>query len=89
MASGLEISDGERFSVGANFSVDSRTDTIRIGRVPSVDTIGFFGVTPIVQPAAIASPGAIGAAFVQAEVAALKTAIDAIRVALVNLGLTA
>lgn len=43
-------------------------------------TLGFYGVTPVTRAAAIASPSA--------DSASLKTAVDAIRTALTNLGLT-
>jgi hypothetical protein len=43
--------------------------------------VGFYGVTPVVKAVAITSPDTTGAQ--------LKTAVDAIRVALTNLGLTA
>jgi hypothetical protein len=43
--------------------------------------LGFYNKTPIVQPAAISSPSA--------DVTSLKTAVDALRTALTNLGLTA
>lgn len=43
--------------------------------------IGFFGASPVNRPSAIASP--------TADVASLKTAVDAIRTALTSLGLTA
>jgi hypothetical protein len=49
---------------------------------------GFYGVASVARAAAIATPTAPGAAYVQAEAAAMKTAVDALRVALTNLGLT-
>lgn len=52
-------------------------------------TLGFYGKTPAAQAAAIASPNTQTAAYVQADVQSLKTAIDAIRVALQNVGITA
>jgi hypothetical protein len=51
-------------------------------------TVGFFGTTPASQAAAIASPTAPGVVYVQADAASLKTAIDAIRSALKNVGIT-
>lgn len=50
--------------------------------------LGFYGVTQVARAAAITSPAAPSAGYVQAEAAAMKTAVDAIRVALTNLGLT-
>ena len=46
------------------------------------------GATPVARAAAITSPTAPGATYVQAEAAAMKTAVDAIRVALTNFGIT-
>lgn len=51
--------------------------------------IGFMGATPVARAAAIPSPSAPSAGYVQAEAAAMKTAVDAIRVALTNIGITA
>lgn len=52
------------------------------------NTVGFYGVAPVARAAAIASPTAPSAVYVQAEAQSTKTAVDAIRVALTNLGLT-
>ncbi len=48
---------------------------------------GVNGKAPIVKAAAIASPTAPSATYVQAEAASMKTAVDAIRVALANVGI--
>ena len=53
------------------------------------DLVGFYGHAPVARPAAIASPTAPSATYVQAEAQAMKTAVDAIRAALQNLGLIA
>jgi hypothetical protein len=47
----------------------------------STAKVGFYGATPVVQAVAITTP--------TADVTALKTAVDAIRVALTNVGITA
>lgn len=47
-----------------------------------------YGAVPINRAAAIATPTAPGAAYVQAEAQSMKTAVDAIRVALQNYGIT-
>jgi hypothetical protein len=52
-------------------------------------TFGMNGKTPVAKAAAIASPTAPGASYVQAQATAAKTAIDAIRTALINVGITA
>ena len=48
---------------------------------------GVNGKTPVVKAAAITSPTAPSAGYVQAEAASMKTAVDAIRVALQNVGI--
>jgi len=50
--------------------------------------LGLYGVTAVARAAAIAAPTAPSAGYVQAEAAAMKTAVDAIRVALTNIGIT-
>lgn len=50
--------------------------------------VGLYGATPVVRAAAIASPPAPSALYSQAEAVATKTAIDAIRNALKNVGIT-
>lgn len=55
----------------------------------SSGTIGFYGETPVIQANAIASPSTPSGAYVQAEAASMKTAIDAIRAALSGIGITA
>lgn len=51
--------------------------------------VGLYGVTPTNKAAAITTPTAPSAGYVQAEAAAMKTAVDAVRVALTNVGITA
>lgn len=54
----------------------------------NTNAIGFYGVTPALRAAAITAPTAPSATYVQAEAAAMKTAVDAIRNALTNIGIT-
>ncbi len=51
-------------------------------------TIGFYGATPVARATAITAPTAPSAGYVQAEAQSMKTAVDAIRVALTNIGIT-
>lgn len=51
-------------------------------------TVGLNGNTPVAKAAAIAAPTAPGAAYVQAEAASAVAAINAIRTALANIGIT-
>lgn len=64
------------------------SQTAQIGDLAS-SLVGFYGKAPVARPAVIATPTAPGAAYVQAEATAMKTAVDAIRTALTNLGITA
>jgi hypothetical protein len=50
--------------------------------------IGFYGAVPVPRAAAVVTPTAPGVAYVQAEATAMKTAVDAIRTALKNVGIT-
>ena len=51
-------------------------------------TVGLYGVTPVAKASAIGAPTAPGAAYVQAEAQSAVTAINSIRTALTNLGIT-
>jgi hypothetical protein len=50
--------------------------------------VGFYGANPVARAAAIAAPTAPSASYVQAEAQSMKTAVDAIRTALTNIGIT-
>jgi hypothetical protein len=69
---GLTFTAGKIFQIGAV----GKTSQIRIGEA----AIGFYGVTPVARAAAITTP--------EATAASLKIAVDAIRVALTNIGIT-
>lgn len=62
-----------------NIVLNATTGT-KIGTA-TTQKLGFYNKAPIIQPTAIASP--------TADVASLKTAVDALRAALTSLGLTA
>jgi hypothetical protein len=49
---------------------------------------GVNGATPVARAAAITAPTAPSATYVQAEATSMKTAVDAIRTALKNAGIT-
>lgn len=78
---GITIKDAQNIILGT-------TTGTKIGTSAS-EKLGFFGKTPVVQVAGISSPTAPSATYVQAEAQSAKNAIDALRVALSNLGLTA
>lgn len=72
-------SNSLRFRQGGAAAMGAETVSTLI-EMKNGNSLGFFGVTPVTRPAAIASP--------TADVNALKTAVDAIRAALTSLGLT-
>jgi hypothetical protein len=55
----------------------------------ATDTVGMYGVASVVQAAAIAAPTAPGVVYSQAEAQSMETAVNAIRVALAGIGITA
>jgi hypothetical protein len=71
--SGLSFAAGKILHLGAA----GKTSMVRV----SESGVGFNGVTPVAKAAAITSPAATAES--------LKTAVDAIRVALTNVGITA
>lgn len=64
------------------------TNGTRIGTTIT-QKIGLYGATPVIQANAISAPNNQGGIYNQTDITTLKTAIDAIRVALTNLGITA
>lgn len=77
----LQLGDGKKIIVG-------KATGTKIGSTAS-EKLGFWGVTPVIQAGAISSPTTPSANYVQAEATSAKTAIDAIRTALINAGITA
>ena len=51
-------------------------------------TLGFYGVTPVSRAAAITAPTAAGASYVQSQITSMVTAINDLRNALKNVGIT-
>jgi hypothetical protein len=70
---GINFTAGKIFHIGAQ----TKTSLLRV----SETGVGFNGAAPVAKASAITSPAA--------ELASLKTAVDAIRVALTNVGITA
>lgn len=76
-----KVGDGEQIGDGntnETLNVGRATQLVQVGG--TAGTIGFYGATPVVKAAAIAAP---------TDLASSIVAINAIRVALTNLGLTA
>lgn len=72
---------------GRNIQLGNTTGT-KIGTA-STQKLGLWGAVPVVQAGAITTPTDPSATYVQAEAQAMKTAVDAIRVAIKNAGITA
>jgi len=77
----MQFADGVSIQTGL-------TNGLKIGTTTS-EKISVYGVSPVVQAGAISAPSTPSAGYVQAEAASAKTAIDAIRTALTNIGITA
>lgn len=63
-------------------------EVARFSTVAGAPRVGLYGAAPVARAAAIATPTAPSAGYVQAEAAAMKTAVDAIRAALTAIGIT-
>ena len=77
----LQIMDGR------NIQLATGTGT-RIGTTTG-QKLGLFNATPVIQASAISAPTTQGGIYVQADVQSIVTAVNAIRVALTNIGITA
>lgn len=77
----VQFLDGRNIQTG-------RTNGTKIGTATD-QKIGFYGETPVVQAGAIGAPSTPSAAYVQAEAQSAVTAINSIRTALQNIGITA
>lgn len=55
----------------------------------SGDVLSVYGATPVVRAAGISAPATQGAAYVQADVESIVTAVNALRTAVKNFGITA
>ena len=77
----IQMLDGRNIQVG-------RTTGTKIGTATD-QKLSVFGVTPVIQASAISAPTAPGVAYLQAEAASAVTAINSIRTAIKNFGITA
>lgn len=77
----LQLLDGRDMQLGKGTGTKIGTETTQ--------KLGFFNKTPIVQVGAISAPSAPGGTYAQSEAQSAVTAINSIRTALINLGLTA
>lgn len=72
----------------ALYDIVNNLSPIIVSGAGGVSNVGLNNAAPVPRAAAIASPTAPSAAYVQAEAQSMKTAVDAIRVALQNIGIT-
>lgn len=77
----LQLFDGRNIQVGL-------TTGTKIGTA-TAQKIGLYGVVPVIQAGAISAPSAPSSNYVQAEAQSAVTAINSIRTALKNIGITA
>lgn len=77
----LQIFDGRNIQVGT-------TTGTKIGTA-ATQKLSLWGVTPVVQASAISAPNSPGATYVQGDAQSAVTAINSIRTALKNAGITA
>lgn len=75
----IQILDGKNIQLGGTKGTQIGTSTSKIG---------FYGVTPIVQASSINAPNNAGVAYNQTDATTWVTAINAIRTALKNAGIT-
>lgn len=67
--------------------VDLSQGVITLGGTSS--TIGLYGETPVAQAGAISAPATQGGTYNQSDVQSIVTAVNSIRTALSNIGITA
>lgn len=77
----------DRYTIQKNLDF-SASNGIKIG-LAATQKMAVYGETPIVQQGSINAPSAPGGTYNQAQMASLETAINAIRAALSNFGITA
>lgn len=77
----LQMFDGRNIQLGVNTGTKIGTATTQ--------KIGLYGKTPVVQASAIGAPTTPSAAYAQSEAQSAVDAINSIRTALTNIGITA
>lgn len=81
------INGGIKFKDPTTISTGSTTG-MKIGNA-TTEKLGFYNKTPVVQAGAISAPNTQGGTYSQSDVQSIVTAVNSIRTALTNLGLTA
>lgn len=76
------------FEGTATSKIDVQSAGLSLGNSAS-QKLSLYGETPVVQASAISAPSTPGAAYVQSEAQSAVNAINSIRTALSNIGITA
>ncbi len=76
------------FEGSGNSKIDVQSAGFSLGSSAS-QKLSVYGETPVVQASAISAPSNPGAAYVQSEAQSAVNAINSIRTALTNIGITA
>lgn len=79
-AKDIQLLDGRKIILGGNQGTKIGTATSKIG---------FYATVPVAKAGAIGAPNNAGAAYSQADATTWVTAINSIRTALKNIGITA
>lgn len=69
-------------------SANTFAGTQTVATLQVTGNTGLYGVAPVARAASVVTPTAPGAAYVQAEAQSAVTAINAIKAALTNIGIT-
>lgn len=77
----MHFYDGQKILVGTSSGLKIGTATTQ--------KLGFYNATPVVQASAITAPTTPSASYVQSEAASAVSAINSLRTALSNIGITA
>jgi|ERR1051326_4082952 hypothetical protein len=77
----IQLFDGRRIHLG-------NTNGTKIGTA-TTQKLGFFNTTPVVQAAAISAPASPGGLYAQSDAQSAVNAINSIRTAIKNIGITA
>ena len=81
------VSKAMQFTDGRNIQLGLSTGT-KIGTA-STQKLAFLGATPIAQAGAISAPSAPGSSYAQSDAQSAVAAINSLRTAIKNIGITA
>lgn len=73
--------DGKKMTFGTNLGLRMGTST--------TEKVAFYGVTPVIQASAISAPTNPGATYSQADTQSIVNAVNSLRTAIKNFGISA